>query len=122
VLSGYEIGHGQAVGIGIALDSFYAWKTGLIGKDEFESLIAAFEGCGLPVWAGLLDRRGADGRRELLWGLEEFREHLGGELSVTLPAPIGTGTEIHVMDETIIEEGIDFLGARVRGQQDAYRT
>jgi 3-dehydroquinate synthase len=116
VLSGYEIGHGQAVGIGIALDSFYAWKTGLIGKDEFESVITAFEGCGLPVWAGLLDRRAADGRREILWGLEEFREHLGGELSVTLPAPIGTGTEIHVMDETIIEEGIDFLGARVRGQ------
>lgn len=116
VLSGYEIGHGQAVGIGIALDSFYAWKTGLIGDDEFEAVISAFEGCGLPIWVGLLDRRGSDGKREILWGLEEFREHLGGELTVTLPAPIGNGTEIHVMDVAIIEEGIDFLGSRVRGQ------
>lgn len=122
VLSGYEIGHGQAVGIGIALDSYYAWKTGLIDKGEFEAVITAFEDCGLPIWAGLLDRRGSDGKREILRGLEEFREHLGGELTVTLPAPIGSGTEVHSVNEAIVEEGIEFLGERARGRQDADRT
>ncbi len=115
VLSGYEIGHGQAVAVGIALDSFYAWRAGRIDEQAFNRVLAAFEQCGLPIWVRLLDRRGSDGRREVLRGLEEFREHLGGELTVTLPSPIGRSAEVHTMDESVIDEGIEFLGARVRG-------
>jgi len=115
VLSGYEIGHGQAVAVGIALDSFYAWRAGRIDERAFNRVLAAFEHCGLPIWVRLLDRRGSDGRREVLRGLEEFREHLGGELTVTLPSPIGRSAEVHTMDESVIDEGIAFLGARVRG-------
>ena len=115
VLSGYEIGHGQAVAVGIALDSFYAWRAGRIDEQAFNRVLAAFEQCGLPIWVRLLDRRGSDGRREVLRGLEEFREHLGGELTVTLPSPIGRSAEVHTMDESVIDEGIAFLGARVRG-------
>ena len=115
VLSGYEIGHGQAVAVGIALDSFYAWRAGRIDEQAFNRVLAAFEQCGLPIWVRLLDRRGSDGRREVLRGLEDFREHLGGELTVTLPSPIGRGAEVHTMDESVINEGIEFLGARVRG-------
>jgi len=114
VLSGYEVGHGQAVAIGIALDSFYAWKTGHISEQAFESVVTAFERCGLPIWARLLERRGSDGQREVLRGLEEFREHLGGELTVTLPSPIGRGVEVHEMEESIIEEGIECLGQQAR--------
>lgn len=115
VLSGYELGHGQAVAVGIALDSFYAWRAGRIDEQTFDKILSAFERCGLPIWVRLLDRRGSDGCREVLRGLEEFREHLGGELTVTLPSPIGQGAEVHTMDEAVIEEGIEFLGARVRG-------
>jgi len=114
VLSGYEIGHGQAVALGIALDSFYAWKTGHISEQAFESVVTAFEQGGLPIWARLLERRSSDGRREVLRGLEEFREHLGGELTVTLPSPIGRGVEVHEMEESIIEEGIEYLGQRAK--------
>jgi len=48
-LSDYSIGHGQAVSIGIALDSFYAWKKELISENEFHQLITGLSSSGLPV-------------------------------------------------------------------------
>ena len=45
----------------------------------------------------------------LLNGLREFREHLGGELTITLLAKLGTGVEVHAMDEAKILQAIDWL-------------
>lgn len=115
VMSGYELGHGQAVAVGIAIDSCYAWRTGLISREELDRILAAFAMCGLPVWASALDRRGSDQRREVLHGLEEFREHLGGELTLTLPSPVGRRAEIHEVDMALLEEVIDNLGDQWRG-------
>jgi 3-dehydroquinate synthase len=43
----------------------------------------------------------------LLAGLEEFREHLGGELTITLLGEIGVGIEVHSMDARLIVEALD---------------
>jgi len=109
IMSDYKIGHGQSVSIGIALDSYYAMKKGMISEVEFTKIVDGLTDCGLPVWSNLLERRDAAGRLELLHGLEQFREHLGGELTITLPQPIGNKLEVHEMDTKIIEEGIAFL-------------
>ena len=37
-------------------------------------------------------------------GLDEFREHLGGELTITLIQGIGEGIEVHAMDKFILLE------------------
>ena len=42
-------------------------------------------------------------------GLEEFREHLGGELTITLPDGIGARVELHEMDTGLIESCIDAM-------------
>ena len=42
-------------------------------------------------------------------GLEEFREHLGGELTITLLSDIGTGVDVHTMDADLIDQAIDWL-------------
>jgi len=47
----------------------------------------------------------------LLAGLEEFREHLGGQLTITLLAEIGRGVEVHAMEEPKIIEAIQELRA-----------
>ena len=112
ILSGYEIGHGEAVALGVALDSYYAWKTGLLEESVFMAIVDAFQSCGLPVWSSVLERRMPDGRLALLVGLDEFREHLGGRLTVTLPGPVGCMSDVNEMDEGIIEEGIKALGKR----------
>jgi 3-dehydroquinate synthase len=111
-MSGYELGHGQAVAVGLALDSYYAMRRELISAEEFERILSGLSAAGLPVWDDLLARRDAAGRLEVLRGLEEFREHLGGALTVTLPRGIGAKVEVHEMDTALLEEGIGHLRKR----------
>jgi len=108
-LSGFQLGHGQGVSIGIAVDSFHAMRQGLIDEGEFDRIVSAMRECGLPVWSELLARRTADGTLEILAGLADFREHLGGALNVTLPDGIGNKVEVHEMSPLFIEEAIERL-------------
>lgn len=108
-MSEYTIGHGQAAAIGIAVDSHYARQVGLIGEDDLQRILDGLTTCGLPIWDDLLDRRTVDGMLEVLEGLEQFREHLGGRLTVTLPDGIGRKTEVHQMAPGLIEKAIDSL-------------
>ena len=48
----------------------------------------------------------------ILEGLEEFREHLGGELTITLLQGIGEGVEVHAMDKEKILESVEDLRVR----------
>jgi len=114
VLSNYRLGHGQAVAIGIALDSRYAASTGWMTEAEAARTHRALTAVGLPTWDNLLEARSAGGASEILNGLEEFREHLGGRLTVTLPHGIGDKVEVHEMDTSRIMEAVSFLKAAMR--------
>ena len=50
-----------------------------------------------------------EGKRVILEGLEEVREHLGGELTITLIQGIGEGIEVHAMDRESILHSVDDL-------------
>ena len=86
---------------------------GLITEDELELILGALEQSGLPIWHPLLADKGDDGRLRLLDGLQQFREHLGGRLTVTLPDGIGKRVEVHEMDTDLIAECCATLGERV---------
>ncbi|MDA3917050.1 MAG: 3-dehydroquinate synthase [Deltaproteobacteria bacterium] len=109
MLSGFSMGHGQAVSIGIVLDSFYAWTRSLLSRTELDRIIAAFIKCGLPVWSPYLEITDKEGRLEIEKGLEEFRQHLGGRLTFTMPDGIGQSCELHEMDFNAVREGVAFL-------------
>jgi 3-dehydroquinate synthase len=111
-MSQYRVGHGQAVAIGIAMDSHYAMQLGLITGADFERIVSGLTGCDLPVWDACLDERNSAGELVLLDGLEQFREHLGGRLTVTLPDGIGKRREVHHMDVTLIEKALANLRTR----------
>ena len=108
-MSGYTIGHGQAVAVGIAIDSVYAMRQGLISPGELERIIAGLTECGLPIWDSLLEKRTADGILVILDGLDQFREHLGGVLTVTLPKGIGSRIEVHQVHADVVEQALSFL-------------
>lgn len=114
LMSGFELGHGYAVSIGIALDTTYAMLQGLITAEECEAVVCGLEQSGLPVWSELLERRGSGGGYDVMEGLELFREHLGGELCVTLPAPLGARVEVRSINEELMIRALEVLGERQR--------
>jgi 3-dehydroquinate synthase len=109
VQSNYALGHGQAVAIGIALDTYYAWRTGLLTPDECDFILTAMRETGLPIWSQVLEHRDENGELDILRGLKEFQEHLGGRLTITLPNHLGEKTEVHDMDARIIQDAVVYL-------------
>ena len=97
-LSDFQISHGEAVAIGIALDVIYSQKIGLLDAKSAERILKLLEQLGFDLFANELLNVGSDGNLQILGGLNEFREHLGGELTITLLREIGRGVEVHEMN------------------------
>ncbi|MDP6045841.1 MAG: 3-dehydroquinate synthase [Phycisphaerae bacterium] len=110
-MSDYWVGHGQAVAVGIALDSYYAMHEGMITSEQFERILEAMTACGLPIYVDYLSRT-TGGVLDILTGLADFREHLGGRLNVTLPDGLGAKCELHHLEDSIITEAIEYLRTR----------
>ena len=90
-LSHFHISHGEAVAIGIALDVIYSRNIGLLSEASCERVLKLLTDLGFDLYACELLNENARGEHQILVGLEEFREHLGGELTVTLLKEIGKG-------------------------------
>jgi 3-dehydroquinate synthase len=101
-LSNFEVLHGEAVSIGIALDSIYSVLSGRLDLQSAERIVDLLLKLGLPVTHPLIAVN--DGNNPLLTGLREFQEHLGGRLTIMLLRKIGTGEEVHEMDPRLIAE------------------
>ena len=97
-LSEYQLRHGEAVAIGIALDVIYSRRMGYLDRESERRILSLLEVLGFDLFANELVHTDATGRFYLLNGLEEFREHLGGELTITLLRGIGHGFETHDID------------------------
>ena len=112
-ISNYAWRHGEAVAIGIALDSTYARLQGLLPEADWRRILDVFHAVRLPIFAPeLVDSlREAGTPRSILAGLEEFREHLGGELTIMLLRGIGVPHEVHTMDESVIIRSMRVLEA-----------
>jgi 3-dehydroquinate synthase len=111
-LSNFQISHGDAVAIGIALDVIYSRKINLLDEKSCERILKLLEQLGFNLFADELLKADANEHLQILTGLEEFREHLGGELTVTLLKEIGRGVEIHEMNQAKIIEAIHELRGR----------
>ncbi|MFU8780805.1 MAG: 3-dehydroquinate synthase [Kiritimatiellia bacterium] len=118
-LSDFRIRHGEAVAIGLALDSVYSMLDGRLDEASLERILRLFVALGFDLYAPELMLRDAEGQLELLAGLQEFREHLGGELTVMLLEAIGRGVETHHMDDARIVQSLDILRgwATARGRK-----
>jgi 3-dehydroquinate synthase len=111
-LSNFEISHGEAVAIGIALDVTYSRLTGLLKKKPCDRVLNLLQQLGFKLFADELLDKNAKGNLRILDGLEEFREHLGGQLTITLLKEIGHGVEVHEMDPKKIVTAIRELCER----------
>jgi 3-dehydroquinate synthase len=111
-LSDHRLRHGEAVAIGIALDVEYSRLRGLLATADAGRVVALLERLGFELYADELQLADESGRPCVLNGVEEFREHLGGELTVTLLAAIGRGIEVHELSEVHVLAALRGLRAR----------
>ena len=116
-ISGFAITHGEAVAIGMALDITYSVKKGFMRPDHAQRALDLIERIGFATYSPYLQEQGRSGEPTILEGLEEFREHLGGELTVTLVPEIGRKEEVHEMDRELILEAMRELAGRCRERQ-----
>lgn len=105
-LSEYRIRHGEAVAVGIALDTVYARRRGYLSGEAAARVLAVLRGLGFALYCPELGLRDDGGGLVVVAGLDEFREHLGGELTITLLRGIGEGFEVHEMDLREVEASV----------------
>ena len=105
-LSENALRHGEAVAIGLAIDTVYSQRTGRIGSDQLHRVLSLLTDFGFDLSHESL------ARLDVERGLADFREHLGGELCITLLAEIGRGVEVHEIDVEVMQKAIDFLRSR----------
>jgi 3-dehydroquinate synthase len=106
-LSGFSIRHGEAVALGIALDSAYSYVSGRLSADDAKSIIALLKNVGLQTTHPLMEITSDDSA--VLRGLNEFREHLGGKLTIMLLDAIGKGVEVHELDTKMLIKAGEWL-------------
>ena len=111
-LSEYRLRHGEAVAIGIALDVTYARLMGYLQPSAAARIITLLEQLGFELFAKELMYEDDAGQYLILNGIEEFREHLGGELTITLLTEIGAGFEVHEVNKPAILTAMKWLEAR----------
>jgi len=118
-LSEFRIRHGEAVAIGIALDVIYTRRTGHLNATAADRILTLVESLGFELFANELLHESESGTLQVLNGLEEFREHLGGDLTITLPLNLGQGFEVHEMNLPVVVESIYELRDRQAGREQS---
>jgi len=104
-----EMRHGEAVAVGIAIDSLYSERAGMLGESELYAIMTTLRDLGFDLCPAVLSQLEVDR------ALADFREHLGGELSITLLDRIGCGVQVSDIDLSVMKKCIDsVLGARSR--------
>ncbi len=102
-LSNNELRHGEAVAIGIAVDSIYSMLVGYLANDELEQILTLLIDLGFELNHPVLDKL------DIVKALAEFKEQLGGNLCITLLNTIGSGFEVNTINESLMAEAIEQL-------------
>lgn len=110
--SGYQLAHGRAVAIGIMLDAAYSMFEGWLDEKSVDTLYRGLTTAGFRLWHDMLERRDAHDGLDLLSGLERFREHLGGQLCITVPVEPGAIRDVATIDAAKVILAVDYLRRR----------
>lgn len=106
-LSNFNVLHGEAVAMGIALDSAYSFMTGLLSEEKLLRILHVLLHLSFDISNPLIQI--SDPESPILHGLTEFQEHLGGKLTITLLTDLGTGKEVHEMDHQMLIQASHYV-------------
>lgn len=100
-LTDFKVLHGEAVAMGMALDTVYSNLSGYLSDQDCSRILNLLLQLGFELTHPMMET--GSNQSKILLGLEEFREHLGGELTIMLLEKIGSGIEVHEMDQEILK-------------------
>ncbi len=101
VMSGFQLRHGEAVSIGVAIDTVYSSLVCGLPKEDADRTLDCLAKLGLPLTHPLLEDTDT-----LFAGLEQFRQHLGGRLTLTMLPAVGQKLDVHEVDRSAMTEAI----------------
>lgn len=111
-MSGYRLRHGEAVGIGVAIDCIYSSRVLGFPERDVQRVIKCLQDFHLPLWDSTLNDF-----EVLKAGLEEFRQHLGGKLTVTMLNEVGDSVNVHEIDMNEMRTSIETLRELAKNKQ-----
>lgn len=110
-LSNFTIRHGEAVAMGIALDTAYSYIDGRLPEEDALTVVRLLKTLGFSVTHPLMDIK--DEHSIVLKGLNEFREHLGGKLTIMLLEKLGSGVEVNHLETPKLHHASEWLKKQV---------
>lgn len=102
-ITDYRLRHGEAVSIGVAVDVAYSHLQLGLPRDVVNQTLDTLLGLNLPIAHDCLQGD------VIFEGLEEFRQHLGGDLTITLIEDVGRPVDVHSIDRTAMKEAISLV-------------
>lgn len=107
-LTRHRIRHGEAVAIGIMIDAEYSHRRGMLSAPDLAAIrrVLGADGLGFTIADPALADTNA-----ILAGIDEFREHLGGRLTLCMLAGIGRGVDVHDIDSCLMHESISAVAS-----------
>lgn len=102
IMSDFALRHGEAVAIGVAIDTLYSSMVHGLDPATADQVIECLNQLGM-----LRPNEALESSDELFSGLEEFRQHLGGRLTLTMLTSVGSPIDVHQVDKMAMCEAID---------------
>ncbi|MEZ6136219.1 MAG: 3-dehydroquinate synthase [Pirellulaceae bacterium] len=107
-ITNYGVRHGEAVAIGVAVDVAYSHLRHGLSQSIVERTFATLSGLQLPLWHAALNED------TIFDGLEEFRQHLGGELTITLIQDVARPIDVHSIDKVAMREAMAMVATATK--------
>ena len=112
VMSDFQLKHGEAVGIGVAVDTIYSSIVHGLSRQDVTLVLQCLTDLGLT-----LDHPALHETDTLFAGLEEFRQHLGGRLTLTMLRDVGDPLEVHEVNREAMRRAIQEVADFAKQQQ-----
>ncbi len=109
-MSGFQLRHGEAVAIGVAIDAVYSSLAHGLPSQDADRVLHCLQRLGIPLQSPHLHET-----ETLFRGLEEFRQHLGGQLTLTLLRGVGQPLEVHQVDVERMRQAVRVVLALAHG-------
>ncbi len=110
-VTNFRVRHGEAVSIGVAVDTVYSSLVHGLPAADAARVLHTLRAFGLPLMhEQMLDFDA------LFAGLEEFRQHLGGRLTLTMLRGVGDPVEVHEVDHAAMRRAIEQVAEVAAGK------